>query len=195
MLQRMVLITLLSLVLSGCITAAVATGTAASVIATDKRPMKVMVEDHSIKQHLRTSIKADPEFKGSNIVIGSYNNIVLLAGQTADPKLRNRVQNLAQAEPSVKKVYNEIEILGPSSVLSRSSDAWVTTKVKTALLKRRGVRSNQIKVITENGTVYLMGIVNQKQAALASLTTREVAGVQRVVTLFEISKPVAKNAP
>ena len=191
MLQRIVIVTLLSLLLSGCITAAVATGTAVGVIATDKRPMKVIVDDQAIKQQLRSDINADPSLKDSNIVISSFNNVVLLAGQTSEPKLRQKIQNLAKTHPKVRKVYNEIEILGPTAALSRSGDTWVTTKVKTALLKRSGVRSNQIKVVTENGTVYLMGIVSKEQAELATMATREVPGVQRVVTLFEISRPVA----
>jgi osmotically-inducible protein OsmY len=88
----------------------------------------------------------------------------------------------------VRKVYNEVEIAAPSAMSQRSADTWITTKVKTALLDVEGLEifdSTRVKVVTERGVVYLMGLLTRDEAELVTETVRRVAGVQRVVRLFE----------
>jgi osmotically-inducible protein OsmY len=110
---------------------------------------------------------------------------VLLAGQAPTEELRQRIVEITKKIPNVKRIYNEIALQAPSSALTTASDAWITAKVKTALLGAKGLHSGQFKIVTENGTVFLMGVVERKQADLAVEATRKVDGVQKVVKIFE----------
>jgi len=85
----------------------------------------------------------------------------------------------------VRKVYNELQVIAPSSALARSNDALLTTKIKTEMLADNSVSSSNIKVITENGIVYMLGVVSRQQAQLASNLVQGVSGVQKIVKLFE----------
>ena len=85
----------------------------------------------------------------------------------------------------VRRIYNELEIAAPSSGMTRSSDTWITTKVKSWLLGNSDIEGTGVKVITENGVVYLMGLVTRKEAKRVTDEAAGVAGVQRVVQLFE----------
>ena len=87
--------------------------------------------------------------------------------------------------PDVTKVYNEIAVKGPTSSLSRASDSWITTKIKTQMLATKGLQSGSIKVVTENGAVYLMGMVSREQADTSVNIARQVTGVQKVVKIFQ----------
>jgi len=85
----------------------------------------------------------------------------------------------------VKKVHNELQVMQPSSILARNNDAWLTTKIKTQMLGDSAVPSSRIKVITENGIVYLLGLVTQQEANSATAVVQGVSGVQKIVKLFE----------
>jgi osmotically-inducible protein OsmY len=85
----------------------------------------------------------------------------------------------------VKRVVNEISVAEPTALGSRSNDSWITGQVKTRLLADEKIQGRRVKVITENGTVYLMGLVTQKEGELATEAARAVGGIKRVVKLFE----------
>ncbi|MEG0249204.1 MAG: BON domain-containing protein, partial [Pseudomonas sp.] len=123
--------------------------------------------------------------KGSHIVVSSYNGIVLLAGQTPRADLKSLAEQTAGQVQRVKKVHNELQVMQPSSILARNNDAWLTTKIKTQMLGDSAVPSSRIKVITENGIVYLLGLVTQKEANSATAVVQGVSGVQKIVKLFE----------
>ena len=121
----------------------------------------------------------------SHIVTTSYNGIVLLAGQTPRAELKELAGNAAKSVADVKKVYNEITVEQPTTFGARSNDAFLTSAVKTRLLAYTDIPSAKIKVVTENGVVYLMGILTKAEADRATNVVREVSGVQRIVRLFE----------
>ena len=98
--------------------------------------------------------------------------------------LPDEIEKLAQTVPRIKRIYNEIIIRSPESAITEASDAWITTKVKTRMLSAKGFRSGKIKVITENGIVYLMGKITKQQADMAADITRRTSGVQKVVKVF-----------
>ncbi|KHL71842.1 phospholipid-binding protein, partial [Pseudomonas putida] len=81
--------------------------------------------------------------------------------------------------------HNELQVMQPSSILARNNDAWLTTKIKTQMLTDNTVPSSRIKVITENGIVYLLGLVTQQEANSATAVVQGVSGVQKIVKLFE----------
>jgi osmotically-inducible protein OsmY len=147
----------------------------------------------SMRAYQTLHFKTD-EFNNANISIATYNGEVLLAGQTPTVWQRQKAEHLVRAIPDVKAVYNLIKIASPSSTLTRVSDAWITSKVKAKLIASEDVDATQIKVVTENGTVYLMGVVSPTHAAAAVELARQTDGVESVVRIFSyitISKHLA----
>ena len=123
----------------------------------------------------------------SHINITSYNGIILITGETLTEQLKQQVYGLVRVIPKVRTIHNELIIAAPSSLPSRSSDAWITSKVKAKITSDRQIDPFYIKVVTEHGVVYLMGIVNQSESDRAVGITSNSAGVQRVVKMFEYS--------
>jgi osmotically-inducible protein OsmY len=168
-------------------------GGAGAVVATaiiyDQRSVKTMMQDREIVNQAQIAITEDPALVGrSHISVAAFNHRILLIGQVQTPELRARVYQLVYKLPYVEKVYNQLTISGVTTDLARTDDAWITTKVKTAMLMQRGLRSLQIKIITENGVVYLMGVVSYQQGDLAASVARRVHGVVKVVKVFEYQK-------
>jgi len=190
--KRILFISILCLSLSGCVgvfLAGVATGGAAVY---DHRNIQQIAADQSLTHQIENYITTDLRFNQSNIVVASFNGTVLLTGQADDPSLRHAAEKIAWGieSPKAKRVYDEIKISAPSSMLVRSSDSWITTKIKTDMLATKNLKSGQIKVVTEDGNVYLMGIVTRRQANIAVHVARQISGVQRVVKLFEYTKTI-----
>lgn len=123
--------------------------------------------------------------QGSHIVVASYNGVVLLAGQTPRSDLKQMAEQAASSVQRVKRVHNELQVLQPSSALARSNDTWLTTKIKAQMLADNSVPGSRIKVITENGIVYLLGLVTRQEGNRATSLVQGVSGVQRIVKLFE----------
>lgn len=128
--------------------------------------------------------KSGNAFKGTNITIATYNDEMLIAGQVPEAWQRVRVEQIIRQATEVSEIHNALTISNPSSSLTRLSDAWITTKVKTKLLASDDVDVAQVKVITENGTVYLMGILAPDEAQAAVSLAQETEGVRRVVKVF-----------
>lgn len=121
----------------------------------------------------------------SHIEVTVFNHVVLLTGETPEAAWRQEADEIARSVNGVDKVYNQISIQGPTSSLTRTSDTWITTKVKSQMLATPNLKSGSIKVVTENGVVYLMGIVSREQADTAVEIARQVSGVQKVVKIFQ----------
>ena len=157
-------------------------------VAHDRRTAGSMIEDDAIKLRVGNAIHDEKLLnKNSNINVTTFNGIVLLSGETPTETFRNQADEVARAQEKVRRVYNELVIAAPSSMMTRSSDSWITAKVKGSLvgLDIKGFDPSRVKVTTENGTVFLMGLVYHQEADAAVDATRKVGGVQRVVKLFE----------
>ncbi|HVV67807.1 MAG TPA: BON domain-containing protein [Gammaproteobacteria bacterium] len=178
---------LMSLSLSGCIPAAFVAGASATgAIVYDKRSLSTMVEDRDMSNAALKAISRDPQLKDqAHITIASFNHVMLLAGQAPTDALRDRAYQIASAAPNVKRIYNQVTVEEPLSKAAQAKDTWITTKVKSAILAQKGLNSSQIKVVTENKVVYLMGILTPKQADIAADVASKVAGVEKVVKIFE----------
>lgn len=124
------------------------------------------------------------EFKDCNISITTYNKEVLLAGQAPSEWQKLKAAQIVKSIPNIDEVHNLIKISSPSSTLTRISDAWLTTKVKAKLIASDDLDATQIKVVTENGTVYLMGILKPDEADAAVELASNTDGVLNVVKLF-----------
>ncbi|AVX12194.1 BON domain-containing protein [Stutzerimonas stutzeri] len=177
----------LCLAVSGC--SSVLTATRDEPIADDRgtRTIGSKIDDSLIETKASVNIaKAHPDLdKASHVVVASYNGVVLLAGQTPRAELKELAEQAASSVQRVKRVHNELQILQPSSALARSNDSWLTTKIKTQMLTDASVPGSRIKVITENGIVYLLGLVTRQEGNRATSLVQGVTGVQRIVKLFE----------
>lgn len=186
--KRILLPLCITLSLSGCMTTAlVATGaTAGGSVIYDKRSITTQVNDQKMRFAAQEAIHRLPAIhKNSHIGVSVFDGVLLLVGQTPYDEYRQQALNAATRSSHFKRSYNRITIAQPASIKQMSKDTWITTKVKAAMLSEEGLQSSQIKVVTEDNTVYLMGLVSQQQANMATAVSRQVPGVNKVVKLFE----------
>jgi len=183
---RIMLISISLSLLSGCFVPFVAGAALGGAIVYDRRDFQTMVDDQEIFQQANNKLKADTELNtNAHIAVTSFNRSVLIVGQAPSEALKAKAQQLVASVANIKRIYNEVTISGPTSAGVRSSDAWITTKVKSQMLVEPKLRSGQIKVVTEDSVVYLMGVLGREQADIAVDIARQVSGVQRVVKIFE----------
>ncbi len=151
------------------------------------RTLGSKIDDSLIETKVAVNIaKASPDLdNNSHIVVTSFNGVVLLAGQTPRADLKQLAEQTASQVQKVKKVNNELQVIAPSSMLARSNDAWLTSKIKTEMLTDSAIPGSRIKVVTENGIVYLLGLLTQAEANRATNLVQGVGGVQKIVKLFE----------
>lgn len=176
--------------LSGCST--VATGGAEITglsLMHDRRSAEQLVIDERIEITASVELNSyDETRKSSHFNITSYNGIVLVTGEAPTEALRDQIITIVRVIPDVKLVHNEIRIAKLSSFSTRSHDTLLTTKVKTSLSKVKhlpGFDATRVKVVTESGVVYLLGLVHAKEGHIASEIARREKGVKRVVKIFE----------
>ncbi len=144
------------------------------------------IDDWQMSTMIGVNIKkASPQLASSHINVSTYNKVVLLTGEVASSELRSLAGTTARNYRGVRQVYNELKLQGSSSLLARTSDSWLTTKVKTKLLANNEIASSQIEVVTESGIVYLMGVVSRLTADRATTVASNTGGVKKVVRVFE----------
>jgi osmotically-inducible protein OsmY len=165
-----------------------------TMVATDRRTSGAQLEDEGIE--LRSNNRIGQALsEQAHINVTSYNRQVLLTGEVPTAADKQKLDDLVLKVDNVRSVVNEVAVLGSTSLSQRSSDTLVTGKVKAALVDARDLQSNVFKVVTERGTVYLMGRVSQREADRATELARNVSGVQKVVRVFEVlSEDELKNA-
>ena len=170
--------------LSGCFPV-VATGVGAgALMASDRRTSGAYVEDESIELKAQNRISA--EFKDeAHINVMSYNRSVLLTGEAPSKATRDRVAQIARSIENVRALSNEVAVMEKSSLGSRSNDVLITAKIRGQYLNSKEVPGNAVKVVTERGDVYLLGIVSHKEADAAAQIASTTGGVRKVVKLFE----------
>jgi osmotically-inducible protein OsmY len=152
-----------------------------------RRSVGAVVDDNSIETTIKVNFNAADELlKNSHINVVSFNGTVLLVGQVPSQDTKNLATRLARTTSTrVKEVYNELEVAGSTTFLSRSNDAWLSAKIKTLMLTDSDVSGRRTKVVTENGVVYLMGLLTQEEANTAVELVSNTRGVTKVVRAFE----------
>lgn len=170
--------------LQGCV-APVIVGAGALMVA-DRRTSGAYVEDEAIENKALNEILTKYK-KNQNIHINvtSYNRHALLTGEVPDEAIKADIGRIVANQQNVKGSTNELTISGLSSLTSRSSDAIITSNVKARFVGSQAFHANHVKVITENGTVFLMGLVCQPEADAATEIASTTGGAQRVVKVFE----------
>jgi len=170
----------------GCAPVIVAGGATAAVTATDRRSVSIQLDDENIELTARRRITDDNRLGDDvHVNITCFNGVMLLTGEATTAEQRDIVLSLVGNFQYVKHVVNEIVIAEPTAFATRTNDSWITGRVKAKLLADENIPGRRVKVITENGTVYLMGLVTQKEGELAAEAARTVGGIKRVVKLFE----------
>jgi len=186
-LQRAAALMMMLLLLGGCASATIGAAIVTTVdIATDRRTIGTYVDDNAVEIKIRHALRRDMQIgKDVNISVTCMNGIVLLTGETPRHEQARRAVALSRGYTEARQVINQISITTKSTLGSRSKDSWITTKVKTALLRDRNVKASRVKVITENRNVFLMGMVSKAEAEKAVEAARSVKGVSRVTKVFE----------
>lgn len=173
------LLTLL-LCLSGCTT--IIDNTTSKPIESDpgKRSFGTYLDDQKLEVIAGVNInKADPALKLAHVNVTSYNNILLLTGQTPSQELKILAEQTAAKVNTVRKVYNELQIKGNTALLVRTNDTWLATKVKAVFIADKIIKSSKIKIIVEDGVVYLMGLATQAEATYATEVTSNITEIGR----------------
>jgi osmotically-inducible protein OsmY len=176
--------------LSGCFGLAATGIGAAALMADDRRTTGIYVEDENIEWKALAKLTRD--FKGTHVNATSYNRKVLLTGEVPTEETRKAVEEAIRAIASVRDVDNELAVAGNSSITSRGNDSIITSEVKTRMLGSSAFAPNHVKVVTEAGTVYLMGLVTPAEGEAAVQVARSTSGVSRVVKVFEYLPESAK---
>ncbi|OGT06187.1 MAG: hypothetical protein A2103_01765 [Gammaproteobacteria bacterium GWF2_41_13] len=172
---------LCGLILSGC-TSVFFSGASA---AYDRYNWQEKIKNQEISVSIDNAFKSDARFRQSNIKTTSFNYQVILIGQVPSEEIRQLAAQIAADTAGVKHVYNFIEIGQPSTASQELCDTWLTTKIKGEIIAHADMDPDQIKVISENNTVYLIGILTHDQAEQAIEIARYTEGVKKVVKIFE----------
>lgn len=179
------LIVALGLPLTGCVEMAVVGAGTGVLMATDRRLSETYLADEGIE--IRAANRIGEKFGDKvHVNVTSYNRTLLLTGEVPDADTREAVEKLATSVTDVKRISNELQVGGVTSYAARSNDVYLTSKVKARFLDAGKFTINHVKVITENGVVYLMGMVTQREADSAVEIARTTGGVQRVVRVLEV---------
>jgi osmotically-inducible protein OsmY len=156
-----------------------------AMVVTDRRTSGTQLEDEAIELKALTRIR-ETVGDTAHVNATSYDRQVLLTGEVGSEADKAAVAQTVAKIENVRTVINELAVMGTSSLTARSNDTLLTTKVKTSFIDAKDVFANAIKVVTERGTVYLMGKVTEREAERASDLARRVPGVQKVVRVFQV---------
>ncbi|KAA1186052.1 division/outer membrane stress-associated lipid-binding lipoprotein [Photorhabdus heterorhabditis] len=175
-----------AVMLQGCIGAAVIGSAAvATKTATDPRTIGQQVDDGTLEARVSNALNKDKQLKEqTRIITTAYQGKVLLTGQSSDSSLSDRAKQIASRVNGTQVIYNEIRQGKPVELGTASKDTWITTKVRSKILASDSVKSSNIKVVTENGEVFLLGILTKQEGNAAAKIASETDGVKRVTTAF-----------
>jgi osmotically-inducible protein OsmY len=171
--------------LGGCVALAVGGAVGTAMVVTDRRTAGVQLEDQNIELKSLTRIREAVADRG-HVNTTSFNRMVLITGEVPAEADRVAVEQAIARIENVRSTVNDLAVMGPSSLTARSNDTILTSKVKATYVDAKDLQSGAIKVVTERGTVYLLGRVTEREATRAAELARGISGVQKVVRVFEI---------
>ena len=175
-----------SLFVSGCAEVINATTKSPIEMKANTRTMGAKLNDQEIETAAKVNIKkTDPQLEFAHVNIDSFNGIVLLTGQVPSEELRNVVADTVYKLNPVREIHNELVASEPTTFVTRTKDTWISTKIKAQLLADSETESSRIHFVTENQSVFLMGIVTHAEADRIVNMVSHTADVQKVVKVFE----------
>ena len=187
----LMLVLLATLLLEACVPLVVTGVGATALLAGDRRSTGVYVEDENIEWKARGRLIE--RFKDTHVNVTSFNLTVLLTGEVPSEQMKLEVADAIRAIPSVKSVNNDLAVGGITALTARANDSFITTNVKTRFINNGKFSINHVKVVTEAGTAYLLGIVTREEADAATELARTTSGVSRVVKVFEYLEQGSKR--
>jgi osmotically-inducible protein OsmY len=170
--------------LQACFPLAVTGMGTAALMATDRRTPGIYIEDETIEWKAVGQL-SDARFSGSHVNPTSFNRRVLLTGEAPNEDMKKQLEAAVRSVLNVKEVMNEVQVAGAASLASRGNDSLVTSNVKARMVNNGKFSPSHVKVLTEAGVVYLMGLVTQPEGDAAAEIARTTSGVNRVVKVFE----------
>ena len=181
------LLALAAALLQGCELAIVGAGSAAAVSAIeDRRTTGTQLDDKDIEG--RAGSRIDRFGDAAHVNVNAYNRSVLLTGEIPDERTREEIEKMVLGLPNVRAVTNDLQIAGTASLGARTNDSFITSKVKARFLDAKRFNPIHVKVVTEAGVVYLLGLVTEREADDAVDIARTTGGVRKVVKVFEYCK-------
>ncbi len=171
--------------LSGCFGAVAVGAGAGALLISDRRPSETYLTDQGIELRAASRINEKLGDK-AHVNVTSYNRMVVLTGEVANETAKAEAESITRGVPNVKSIANELAIAGPSSYGGRSNDSYITSKVKARFIDANKFSATHVKVVTEAGVVFLLGIVTSTEADAAVEVARTTGGVQKVVRVFEV---------
>lgn len=195
--SKLSLVLATTLLLSGC-TGILASATGPGPVGkpSHERTLSKSLQDIEIQNTAEINIyKADARFRESNLTVTSFYGTVLLVGQVPAEELKSLAEKTVRDIEDVKQVYNEVRVSEPTYYLARANDGVINTKVKSTLLFTEGVPYGRIKIVTEDGIVYLMGKLTRSEADLATSKIRGVSGVQKIVKIVDYVDGTTEPSP
>lgn len=171
--------------LQGCFPVVAGGVTAGVLMATDRRSSGTYVEDEGIE--MKAVSRISEQFKDRvHVNVTSYNRKALLTGEVPSEDLKAQVEQVVAGVPNVAGITNDLQVAGISSLSARSNDTYITSKVKARFIDANRFSANHVKVVTESGVVYLLGMVTEREAKAAIEVARTTAGVRKVVNVLEV---------
>ncbi|GLS82183.1 BON domain-containing protein [Paraferrimonas haliotis] len=184
--SKVVSVLLMAAFLQGCAGAVMVGAVGGAMMLNDERSIGTQLDDGSIERSINSALRnLDDVANQTNITAISMNRSVLLIGQAPNSMLRDKAIKAAREASNAKRIHNQIRIGNPISFTTKSNDTWITTKVKTRMINTPDIDVTRIKVITENGEVFLLGLISQKDGVKAVDVARNTSGVRKVIKVFE----------
>lgn len=175
-----------AILLQGCVAAAVVGVVGGASIATDNRSLGNQIDDQKIEIDAIAKLRKNKGLNdNANLQVVSVNGSVLVVGQAPNSYLRDQAIKAINEVNGVNQLHNQIRISNTLSFTTKTNDVWLTSKVKTTLFGTDKLDATNIKVVTENAEVFLMGVVTKAEATIAVDIARNVGGVNRVFKIFE----------
>jgi osmotically-inducible protein OsmY len=171
--------------LGGCAAVAIGAAAGTALVVVDRRTAGVQLEDQNIELKSLTRVREVLAERG-HVNVTSYNRMALITGEVPTEADRTAVEQAIARIENVRSTVNDLAVMGPTSLTARSNDAILTSKVKATYVDAKDLQATAVKVVTERGTVYLMGRVTEREASRAVELARGIAGVQKVVRVFEV---------
>lgn len=171
-------------ILSGCMAVALGGAAAAGfIVGEDRRTLGTITEDQGIE--IKAANRIEEKVRGAHINVTSYNRTVLLTGEVPTEAAKADAERIARAVENVRSVFNELQVSDNASLQARTNDLVLTSKAKARFVDARKFSPVHVKVVTENGVIYLLGMVKRQEANDATEIARTTGGVRKVVQVFE----------
>jgi osmotically-inducible protein OsmY len=190
MMRKLATLTLLAAalpLLQACFPLAITGVGTAALMATDRRTPGIYIEDETIEWKAGAQLR-DARFSGSHVNATSYNRRVLLTGEAPTEEMKKQIEATVRSLLNVREVTNELQIAGSASLASRGNDSLLTSNVKARMVNNGKFSPTHVKVVSESGVVYLLGLVTPAEGDAAAEVARTTSGVSRVVKAFEYVK-------